>query len=212
MGRWIHYTVKIMNLWQVIYSAFEISKNSLIAGCEFHEFACKTSSIVRLSLQNTKCQDKNHRMKMPKTKWKNRDKKNIKKSTFQAKQWLHLIGYNFQGIIFSLNDCNSLFFLLFSLLPASTHSNLSYTLPTNYLSEVQLRSCHSSAHKPSMTPRALNNEVRTWTSHSISNFAFQFCLLLYGLNSSIPFMALRVLSSGPTPILCVHPEYSFLTF
>ena len=210
MGRWIHYIVKIMNLWQVIYSAFEISQNSLIAGCEFHELACKTSSIMRLSLQNTKCQDKNHRMKMPKTKWKNRDKKNIKKSTFKAKQWLHLIWYNFQGIIFSLNDYNSLF-LLFSLLPASTHSNLSYTLPTNYLSEVQLWSCHSSAHKPSMTPRTLNNEVRTWTSHSISKFAFQFCLLLYSLYSSIPFMALRALSSGTTLILCVHPAYSYLT-
>lgn len=121
MGRWIHYTVKIMNLWQVVYSAFEISKMSLIAGCEFHELACKTSSIVRLSLQNTKCQDKNHRVKMPKTKWKNRDK-NIKNSTFQAKQWLHLIGYNFQGIIFSLNDCNSLFF--FTVLSASSFHSL----------------------------------------------------------------------------------------
>ena len=120
MGRWIHYIVKIMNLWQVIYSAFEISQNSLIAGCEFRELTCKTSSIVRLSLQNTKCQDKNHRMKMPKTKWKNRDKKNIKKSTFKAKQWLHLIGYNFQGIIFSLNNCNSLFFTVLSA--SSFHS------------------------------------------------------------------------------------------
>ena len=124
MGRWIHYTVKIMNLWQVVYSAFEISKNSLIAGCEFRELACKTSSIVRLSLQNTKCQDKNHRVKMPKTKWKNRDKKNIKKSTFQAKQWLHLIGCNFQGIIFSLNDCNSLFFFFFTVLSASSFHSL----------------------------------------------------------------------------------------
>lgn len=67
-----NYVAGIMIFWLVIYSASEISKKSLIAGCEFHELACKTFSIVRLGLQNTRCQDKIYKMKMPKTKWKNK--------------------------------------------------------------------------------------------------------------------------------------------
>lgn len=181
-----------------------MSRNSLIAGCEFHVLACTTFSIVGFRLQNLKCQDKSCRETMPKIKWKKRDKKNIKNSTSKAKQWLYLIGYNFQVIISSVNYCNS-HLLLFSLLPVSTQPHLLYTLPTNYLSEVQLWSCHSSAHKPSVTPHSQNNEVQTWAGHSISKLAFQFCLTFYGSYSSIPFMALKVRSPGTSLVLRVRP-------
>lgn len=116
------------------FSPFEVSKNSLINGCEFHVLACKTFSVVGLSLQNTKCQNKSCRMSMPKIKRKNRDKKKCYNLYFKSKKKMIVLNWNaitFKSLFFFCTNA-IVFFTVLSV--SSFHSLQSLIHSTHQLS------------------------------------------------------------------------------